>query len=121
MIEIIKKAAVEAVKADEPSGIEFGTVTSAEPLTIQLDTKEILDKGFFILTNNVRRYQTKISISEGELREALVGTDYVHSHMFPDELTITVKNELKEGDKVILIKQQGGQQYVILDKIGGSE
>ena len=121
MIEIVKQAAVEAVNAADPSGLEYGTVISADPLKVRLDTKEILDEGFFILTNNVRKYQTKIKIDKGELKKSLVGTDNEHTHEFPDEFTITVNNELKADDKVILIKQQGGQKYVILDKIGGSD
>lgn len=121
LISIVKQAAVEAVNAAEPSGIEFGTVLSSEPLSIQLDTKEILSEDFFILTNNVREYHTKISIDEGELKKALEGTENEHTHEYPEEFTITVHNELKEGDKLILIKNQGGQQYVILDKVGGDE
>jgi len=29
----------------------------------------------------------------------------------------TVHNQLKNGDKVILFRQQGGQKFVVLDKV----
>ncbi|MBS4172129.1 DUF2577 domain-containing protein [Bacillus sp. FJAT-49736] len=35
-------------------------------------------------------------------------------------LTETVtKSGLKDGDKLILIRVQGGQEYIVLDKVGG--
>ena len=34
------------------------------------------------------------------------------------ECYITIHNGLVVGDKVILIRQQGGQKFVVLDRIG---
>ena len=38
-VELVKKAAVEAVDASKPVHILFGTVISASPLKIQVDQK----------------------------------------------------------------------------------
>ena len=40
-VELVKKAAVEAVDASKPVHILFGTVISASPLKIQVDQKAI--------------------------------------------------------------------------------
>lgn len=40
-VELVKKAAVEAVEAGKPVHILFGTVISASPLKIQVDQKAI--------------------------------------------------------------------------------
>lgn len=41
-----------------------------------------------------------------------------HQHSISGTKTITVHNALKQGDKVVLIRAQGGQKYVVLDKVG---
>ena len=38
-VEVVKRAAVEAVEAGKPVNILFGTVLSASPLKIQVDQK----------------------------------------------------------------------------------
>jgi hypothetical protein len=99
LVDVIKKAAVEAVNAGEPSDFVFGTVTSKSPLTIQIDQKLILSEEFITLTSGVMDYKVNISINGGTKQE------------------MTVYNGLKAGDLVIMLKSKGGQQYVVLDKI----
>lgn len=41
-----------------------------------------------------------------------------HQHSISGTKTITIHNALKQGDKVVLIRAQGGQKYVVLDKVG---
>ena len=43
--------------------------------------------------------------------------DLSHNHLITGRKSITIHNALKNGDKVILIQQQGGQNFVVLDKI----
>ncbi len=40
-----------------------------------------------------------------------------HDHNITGKKSLTIHNALKNGDKVILIRQHGGQKYVVLDKI----
>lgn len=40
-----------------------------------------------------------------------------HSHAFTGRKTYTVCNGLKNGDSVLLLRVQGGQQYVVIDKV----
>jgi DnaJ-class molecular chaperone len=97
--EVIKKAAVEAVKAGDPSDIVYGTVVSANPVSIQIDQKLTLTKEFITLTNNVKDYEVEVSINDGSKQK------------------MKVFKGLKKGDSVIMIKSQGGQKYVVIDKI----
>lgn len=80
MIELIKKAAVEAVAASKPVAIVFGKVISAAPLKIQVDQRLTLDGDFLVLTQ-------------------------------------TVSGTLAPGDRVLMLMAQGGQSYVVLDKV----
>lgn len=43
--------------------------------------------------------------------------ELAHAHNIIGKKTLIIHNALKDGDKVILIRQQGGQKYVVLDKI----
>ena len=79
MIELIKKAAVEAVAASKPAVVEYGQVISASPLRIQLDQKRTIDEDFIVPT------------------QSLAG--------------------LVPGDRIVMIKVQGGQSYVMIDKV----
>ena len=110
LLQVIKQAAMDAVEASEPSDFIYGTVKSASPLIVTIDQKLELTSGFLLLTSNVSDYEVKITVDmktdDGE-------------HSVSGEQTITVHNGLENGDKVILIKQKGGQKYIVLDKIGG--
>lgn len=43
--------------------------------------------------------------------------DLSHAHNITGKKTLTIHNALKNGDKVILIQQQGGQKFIVLDKV----
>lgn len=98
LLQAIKQAAVEAVEALEPSDFLFGTVKSISPLVINVEQKEDIPSGFLLLTSNVK--DCDVEITEDAQKK-----------------TITVHNALKNGDKVILIKQKGGQKFIVLDKL----
>lgn len=83
LIQIIKKAAVEAVEASNPTKVLFGTVTNANQLAIKVEQKFTITKEFIVLTESVK------------------------------------KNSLSVGNKVVLLQEQGGQKFIVLDKVGG--
>ena len=112
----------------------FGTVTSISPLEIQIDQRLTLTQDYLILTKAVLDHEVDIEVNHFTEQSALVGYgpwDTKHSH--PDagigELNpnhrhqylgrkkIKIFNGLQVGEKVILIRLQGGQKYVVLDRI----
>lgn len=107
MIDIIKKAGVDAVGANNPVNILFGEVLNVEELKIKIDQKFILSKEFFVIPQSLTKYEIDLS----------------HSHNYSNGSTskelnkIVIREGLKQGDKVLLLRVQGGQQYVILDKV----
>lgn len=46
-----------------------------------------------------------------------VNIDLTHSHAIVGRKKVTVHNGLKKGEKVILIRMQGGQKFVVLDRM----
>ena len=94
----IKKAAKAAVDASQPCDFFFGKVINVKPLKVLVEQKMTLGAAQLILTRNVTNFKTKVMI-DNETKE------------------ITIYNALKTGDEVILIKQKGGQKYLILDRV----
>ena len=102
MLNIIKQAALEAVEASAPVQVLYGTVESASPLSVRVDQRFTLSKKFLVVPEYLTDYTVKIEFTGSEAREA------------------TVYNALKAGETVLLLRMQGGQKYVILDRIGGA-
>lgn len=156
MIEIIKKAALDAFNEKAPTSILFGTVMNVNPLEIQIEQKMILGKEFLILTKNVIDYTINVSLDWNTETKSLnanhshsvngnihvnssispnpnnsIITNTInsslaieskeislsHSHKITGTKTITIHNALRKGDGVILLQIQGGQKFVVLDKI----
>ncbi len=123
LMKTVKRAALDAVNASKPVEICFGKVTSASPLKILVEQKMTLGKEQLILTRNVTDFKT--SITGGNIQNyyytgsnlsgsAPVSPPHVHAM---GKLQITVHNGLVVGDEVILLRQQGGQKYVVVDRI----
>lgn len=124
LTKAIKKAASKAVKAEKPVEVCFGEVMSVSPLQILVDQKFTLGAAQLILTRNVTDYKTMIT--GGNIQNfyyvgtppntSAVPVDPSHKHAI-GKIEITVYNGLVVGDEVILIRQQGGQKYVVVDRI----
>ncbi len=125
LVETLKKAAVEAVEAKKPVNVYFGEVVSAAPLKINVEQKMVLGEKQLILSRNVTNFKT--SITGGNIKNyyytgsttdsgtAPVSPSHVHA---VGKMEITVHNGLVVGDEVILIRQQEGQKFIVLDRIG---
>lgn len=126
LVKTIKRAATDAVKAEKPVEVCFGKVTSTSPLQILVEQKMTLGKAQLVLSRNVTDFKTKISAGNiqsyyytggtpPDSPTAPVSPPHVHA---VGKIEITVYNGLVVGDEVILIRQQGGQKYVVMDRIG---
>lgn len=126
LLEIIKKAAVEAVDAKKPSGLLFGKVISDSPLKVLVEQKMTLTMEQLVLCRNVTDFKTKISFDNPNIKQDYTTWDMGESTesplrkiSFKKKLKhdITVYNKLKTGDEVLLLRQQGGQKFIIVDRV----
>ena len=121
LVKIIKRAAVDAIEATKPVNVFFGKVTSVSPLKINVEQKLILGKAQLVLTRNVTDFETYVSVdwNSGYTKG---GTDNEafssHRHSVSGKKKMKIHNALAVGDEVILVRQQGGQKYIVLDRIG---
>lgn len=124
LVDTLKRAAVEAVEAKKPVNVYFGEVVSASPLKINVEQKMILGEKQLILTRNVTDFKTKITA--GNIKNyyytwdvnsgtAPVSPSHVHA---VGTIEVTVHNGLAVGDKVIILRQQEGQKFIVADRIG---
>ena len=116
LIKAIKQISNEAEEAKGPVHVSFGRVLSVSPLSVLVDQKLTLGAAQLVLTRNVTEYELSLSMEdqEFELEEDAVGSECLVS---ADKQKILVHNELKTGEEVILLRQQGGQKYIIIDRV----
>ena len=124
-VKVIKKSAIEAVNNSKPADIFYGTVQSISPLTIFIDQKLILSEKFLIIPESLTDYETEISFDDPSIKQIFTNWNMEEtSESTPSKISfkekikhkITVYNSLKVGEKVILLRQQGGQKYMVLDR-----
>lgn len=124
MIEIMKQAAADAIQQGKPVNVLFGTVQSVSPLRITIDQKLPLEAGDLILTSLVKDRQTRISFNHPGIKnivknysmDDIPGTDYKLAFQQPVQNEVTLHDGLKMGERVILLRVQGGQKYIVLDR-----
>lgn len=124
LVDTLKRAAVEAVKAGKPVNVYFGEVVSASPLKINVEQKMILGEKQLVLSRNVTDFKTNITAGNiknyyytGDVNSGTVPVSPSHVRAV-GTIEITVHNGLAVGDGVILIRQQEGQRFIVVDRIG---
>lgn len=112
LVRSIKKAAMEAVESGKPVNVMFGKVETINPLTINIEQKMILGEKQLILARNVTQFSTNVTVP---WESVSVST----THDIVENKQMTFHWDLKVGEEVILIRQQGGQKFVVIDRVGG--
>lgn len=144
LIEIIKVAAMDAIENSKPSDLKFGTVTSVSPLKVMISNNFILPESLLIVPQHLTDYSVVTNVGSGGdgnssgttggssvdmyvIGETLmvnttagvsvIDTDSTDEVDNVDDRNLTVYNGLTVGDKVVLLRNQGGTSYLILDRI----
>lgn len=118
--EGFKQLALEAVKASMPSGVYFGTVISASPLKISVEQKMTLSEKQLVLTRNVTNFKTTMTVNHTTENKSGGSGDASfasHNHEYKGTKEFIINNALQTGEKVVLIREQGGQKFIVLDRI----
>lgn len=128
LVKLIKKAAVDAVKASSPANMTFGKVISEKPLKIKVDQKLILTSAQLVLARDVTDYEIEMEPSLNEApsshwtENASGGSGEAafsaHKHEYKGRKKFLVYNALKMDEEVILMQIAGGQKYIVIDRIG---
>lgn len=95
LVKAVKRVSVDAVNSAKPVEACFGKVIGVSPMKIFVEQKLVLGEAQLVLCRNVCNFFTTV-----------------------DGKYVEVLNGLKVGETVVLIRQQGGQRYLVLDRIG---
>lgn len=110
IVSTIRGMAVAAVNAQQLCLIKYGTVESVAPLKIRVEQKLLIEQEQLELTRAVMDYEVEMVVDH----KTEVAAN--HSHEYKGRKKFLILNGLQVGDKVTMIRQHGGQQYLVIDK-----
>ena len=124
LVEAMKRAARDERESSKPVNVYFGEVVSVAPLKINVEQKMVLGESQLILTRNVTDYMTTVTV-QWNTEIGVLSSDGKttapppHLHGIVGQKNFLMHNALEVGDEVILIRQQEGQKFIVVDRIGG--
>lgn len=135
LLELIKTTAMAAFQASNPVNIVLGKVIEAKPLKIEIHSKLILSNEFLLVAEHLTRHErvasiqfeypksyTKSQIGDEGKQTSSKRQNQGESTAVPYEeyemkyLKLVLEDGLKEGDKVVMHRVQGGQKYFVSDR-----
>lgn len=123
LLKAVRKAAVEAVQAGKPAEVVYGKVVTAEPLQIEIDQKIRLGANQLALGENMGEMKTEAELEienlEFEMDLELDGKVFQAKAAGKGKMMgkLVVRRKLEEGEEVILTRMQGGQKYILSEKV----
>jgi L-asparaginase/Glu-tRNA(Gln) amidotransferase subunit D len=141
LIDIIKRAAIEAEDNRQPCDLRFGTVTSKSPLKVQITNQFTIPESLLIVPRHLTDYTVKVSFNwetelAGEHDHSYSGTTYPksggsgesafssHSHGYsgtvkskPDHKHVVKSN--KEKELTVHNALEVGDKVALIRKTGG--
>lgn len=90
-VKLIARGYIESLKLAD---VVFATVTRAQPLEVSVDQRYTLEADFLVVPEHLTEYRLTIDGSE-----------------------VVIRRGLETGDKVILLRQQGGLHFVVAGRL----
>lgn len=129
--DIIQKIVTQTLDAMQPTDLRIGTVNSADPLEITINPAMApLRRKVLYLTEAVVEKKIPIlrhshACPEGVTTDALLENDVI-CREDGDPLPVAdgyiiLNRALAVGDRVLLLRVQGGQRFVVLSRVFGEE
>ena len=107
-VRAVQQVSTNANDAGYPATVMSGTVTSASPLKIKIEQR------FEILPEHLKEREIRVTVKPTHTED---GGMPEHNHEYGGELTVTVHSGLSVGDSVQVVRQQGGQKYLVIGKV----
>ncbi len=129
ILKVIKKASLDAVETTKPIKIVYGKVTSIAPLQINVEQKMTLSTAQLILTRNVTDYEIEMTLDHmtenhqhtHTIESSPTGGGTIsletHSHPYRGRKKFMIHNSLTVGEGVVMLQMQGGQKFIVLDRM----
>jgi len=97
LIDVVKRVAQQTNEASTPMMIMYGIVEAVNPIRILVDNRFRIEGDMVIIP-----------------KELIIRTeDLAHNHTVPQN----TREGIKVGDKVILLRNYGGQEFLVLGRV----
>lgn len=119
LIDMLQGITLQTLAASSPVAVQIGRVMSTSPLTIELESKLPISGDAIVLTKNTTDWTAEITVDHHTENAAGGSGDAAyesHNHGYRGRKKFLVHNSLVVGDKVILLRESGGQRYIALDR-----
>ena len=125
LVELIKKAALDANDNAQLTDLRYGTVIGVNPLKIRITDSFIIPESLLVVPEHLTEHEILVSIKDiynWQTRDKFGGSGEESFAEHNHDIVITKKKllihgQLKMDDKVALLRKQGGQSYFILDRL----
>lgn len=109
LVKIIQNSA--KLPASESTDILIGQVTSTSPLKIKIDNRFEVGSDFILLTSAVQDFEVEMTVDHE------TETTSAHIHKYKGKKKFLVHLALEVGEKVLALRVQNGQKFVIIDRL----
>ena len=129
LLDIMKRAAMDAMDNAQMCDLRYGKVVSIKPLKVQVTNLFTIPESLLVVPEHLTDHTVAVTINWNtenhththDISDSYTGggsaSNNTHKHSITGKKTMTVHGALKVGDKVALLRKQGGQSYFILDRI----
>lgn len=120
MLKLIKQAGIQAMEQSAPTAVMLGVVKQVNPLVITVEQHLDIPAEFLLLTDNVRDFETDMTVNHVTEEQAGGFGDEAfasHSHAYTGKKSFMVHRGLLVGDQVVLLRAQGGQKFIVLNRV----
>ena len=120
LIDVMKRASMEAVANAQMCDLRYGEVTSVNPLKVHITNLFTIPASMLVVPEHLTDHKVDVTIdwttdsTSGGSGESAFSS---HNHTVKGKKSMTIHGALKVGDKVAMVRKQGGQSYFILDRI----
>ena len=112
-------------KPSDYSDVVYGTVISAKPLKVQLSNNMVLTDDFIVLGKHIGKFKLQgnaiikgIADMNFDGKEGKATITKSELEFKKKKMYIEFDNSLEKGDKVTMIRLDGGQQFYLFERIG---
>lgn len=117
LVQLIKKIAMDAVRAAKMCDYVTGVVTSEDPLKVKITNSFEIGEEFLVVPQSMTDREVEVTIKKEygwktKNRSGGTGDDIVL-----ENVKIMIHNALKAGDEVLMMRKSGGQEFVVIDKV----
>jgi hypothetical protein len=124
LADSIKSFALNAVDNSSPLILFYGIVKQANPLIINVDQRFDLEEDKLILSSLVQDFEADVDLifsteDETHTHDVSEGTitENTHNHLISGVKTVTFRLGLKAGERVLLLRKQGGEKFLVIDRL----